>query len=150
MKVITVTGEQNTGKSSTIRKVYQMLWYDKTNPRRISFETDGGDKCDFISILNWKKKIIVFKSLGDKNDEGGDEFAWVKQGLDVAKAVKADILINALTTDLDEKKYKSFINTIDELIFKPIEKKDTIEEMARQEEDLSKQIFKELKKMVVQ
>lgn len=144
MKIITLKGESDVGKTSTIRMVYQALWQDEKNTERISFETDGGDKCDFITILKWKRKIIVIKSLGDA--EKKDDFSWIKNGWEIANSIHADILLNTIDTDLlDEKKYLDFIKPNIPL-FVSIENKKTVEEMAHQEEDLCKRILDELDK----
>lgn len=144
MKIITLKGERHAGKTTTIRKVYQTLWYDEKNTVRIAFETDGGDKCDFISILNWKNKIIVIKSLGDAGRK--NDFSWIKNGWEIANAVNADVLLNALDTDdLDEKKYCDYIKPSIPIFF-PIEKKETVGEMVLQEETLCTQILDELEK----
>lgn len=124
--------------------VYQALWEDEKNTKRISFETDGGDKCDFITILKWKSKTIVIKSLGDA--ERKDDFSWVKNGWEIANSIHADILLNAIDTNLlDEKKYLDFIKPTIPL-FVSIENKTTVEEMAHQEEEICKRILDELEK----
>lgn len=114
------------------------------NINRIAFESDGGDKCNFITILDSNKKIIVIKSLGDA--ERKNDFSWIKNGWEIANAINANILINALDTDyLDEKEYCEFIKPNIPVFFS-IEKKSSVEEMARQEEELCEQILLELKK----
>lgn len=144
MKIITLKGKKDVGKTTTIRKVYQTLWQDEKNTERIAFEIDGGDKCDFITILKWKGKIIVIKSLGDA--ETKDDFSWVKNGWEIARLIHANYLLNALDIDfLDEKKYCDLI-TPDIPVFIPIEKKKSVEEMARQEIELCKRILDELEK----
>lgn len=38
MKIITLKGESDVGKTSTIRMVYQALWQDEKNTERISLK----------------------------------------------------------------------------------------------------------------
>lgn len=147
MKIITLKGESDAGKTSTIRMVYQALWEDEKNTKRISFETDGGDKCDFISILEYKRKLIVIKSLGDKNDEGENPFEWVESGLKIARLVKADILINTLNTKtLDETKYNELVSTDDLYEFRIYGKK--YDEMLWQENEICKNIIDKIKSLI--
>lgn len=147
MRVITLMGESNTGKTTTIRNVYLNLWNDETNTERISFETEGGDKCDFISILEYKRKLIVIKSLGDKNDEGENPFEWVESGLKIARLVKADILINTLNTKtLDETKYNELVSTDDLYAFRIYGKK--YDEMLWQENEICKNIIDKIKSLI--
>lgn len=144
MKIITIKGESNAGKTTLIWKIYRELWENEKNIIRVSFENDGGDKYDFITILKINDKTIVIKSLGDAGRK--NDFSWIKNGWKIANAVNADVLLNTLDTDdLDERKYCDFIKP-NIPIFIPIEKKETVEEMAQQEETLLRQILDELKR----
>lgn len=151
MLIITVIGDENSGKTTLLRQLYLNLCYGKDLTKLISYEPDGFDRCDFFSLLSVKNKVIAIKTLGDKNDEtkAGD-FAWVKDGIERAQTAKADILINALSTNLQEGKNKGVYNTLlpkgATFISYKLQTGQSVGEKVVEEEKLLAAIIKELKK----
>lgn len=93
MKVITVIGEKESGKSSYIKYIFLKLL--KKGGNALFYETVGADKLDFHAIMLWKKRMIAFCSAGDV-----DVHKWniIEDGVKLAEKTKSDVLINALST----------------------------------------------------
>ena len=95
MRIITIKGEQNSGKSTLIRNLYQHLTKIK-NIKIITYTPAGYDRTDFDAVLSITNKIVVLRSYGDK-------ISYVREGLENANSKNADVFINAWTDSLDEK-----------------------------------------------
>ena len=96
MKIITLKGAKNSGKTTALRNLYQQLLNMTDSRCPIEYINESNDYCDFTAyfVLNGKK--IVIKTVGDA-------ITWVRQGFGYAKSKDADVLINAWTSHLDEK-----------------------------------------------
>lgn len=94
MKIITIKGGKNSGKTTTIRNIYQKLTVMK-GAKILEFETAGFDKTDFDATVTVKDKIVVIRSYGDG-------ISYVRSGLQYAKSKQADFFINAWNSDLDK------------------------------------------------
>lgn len=93
MKIITIKGGKNSGKTTTIRNIYQKFTVMK-NSKILKYTPAGFDKTDFDAIVSVKNKI-VFRSYGDG-------ISYVRTGLQYAKSKEADVFINAWNSDLDK------------------------------------------------
>ena len=94
MKRITIKGRKNSGKTTTIRNIYQKVTVMKDS-KILDFTPAGFDKTDFDAIVSVKNKIVVFRSYGDG-------ISYVRTGLQYAKSKEADVFINAWNSDLDK------------------------------------------------
>jgi hypothetical protein len=67
MDIIVLQGLSNTGKTTTIGKVYDLI----LNNGGISLgkESLGADPKDFLDVVNYKNMRIVFFSMGDNSNE---------------------------------------------------------------------------------
>ena len=102
MKIITIKGGKNSGKTTTIRNIYQKLTVMKDS-KILEFIPAGFDKTDFDAIVSVQNHIIVIRSYGDG-------ISYVRTGLQYSKSKQAEIFVNAWNSDLD-KNY----NILDEL-----------------------------------
>lgn len=107
MKIITVQGESNSGKTTLIRYVFLKLIHK--GAKIVFFENRGDRKQDFYAVIDWDSRTIVFCSAGDIDNPN-----WniVEEGLKHAEKYKANILINALSIDqgLTIDGYKNLLN----------------------------------------
>ena len=94
MKIITIKGAKNSGKTTTIRNIYQKLTVMKDS-KILDFKPAGFDKTDFDAIVSVQNHIIVIRSYGDG-------ISYVRTGLQYAKSEEADLFINAWNSDLDK------------------------------------------------
>ncbi len=103
-KIITVTGENNTGKTTLIKFVYDSL--KQAGANILFYEQIGAYFEDFKSVLVWNCKIIAIYSIGDEADEK-EKAAWkyIKDGIDFAINYNADFLINALSFPIPYNNY---------------------------------------------
>ena len=97
MKVITIEGGQNAGKTTLVRHVLRRLVNDGAEV--IKYEVTGQYYDDFFAFLMWKAKKIVLRSIGDK-------LSYITPGIELATDEKADVLLNARTTTVNESEYK--------------------------------------------
>ena len=58
MKIITIKGRKNSGKTTTIRNIYQKVTVMKDS-KILDFTPAGFDKTDFDAIVSVKNKIVV-------------------------------------------------------------------------------------------
>lgn len=99
INIITIKGKKNSGKTTTIRNIYQKLIVMKDS-KILEFIQAGFDRTDFDAIVSVKNKIVVIRSYGDG-------ISYIRTGLQYAKSKQADYFINAWNSDLD-KKYHIF------------------------------------------
>lgn len=97
MKVITIEGEKNAGKTTMVRHVLRHLVNDGAEV--LKYEVTGRYFEDFFAFLIWKAKKIVLRSIGD-------EISFITPGIELANKEHADILLNTLTTKVNEEEYK--------------------------------------------
>lgn len=90
--IITVTGAENTGKTTFIKYIFFRLI--KQGAEIIHFESIGHAKQDFHAIILWNSRIIGFYSAGDL---ANPDWSIITEGLDFAEKYNASILINALS-----------------------------------------------------
>ena len=64
MKIITIKGGKNYGKTTTIRNIYKKLTVMKDS-KILEFIPAGFDKTDFDAIVSVQNHIIVIRSYGD-------------------------------------------------------------------------------------
>lgn len=65
MKIIALVGLSNTGKTTTINLVYNMVL--QQGGMTTQKQPLGGDPNDFLDIVLWKNIKIVFFSMGDNS-----------------------------------------------------------------------------------
>ncbi len=103
-EIITVFGPENSGKTTLIWAVYNKLM--ESGGELTYFHIVGADARDFHAIVVWEGKIIALCSIGDKVDEENkpklDDWQYVKDGIEIAKEYKAEILVNTVS-DLTKK-----------------------------------------------
>ncbi len=94
MKIITIKGGKNSGKTTTIRNIYQKFTVMK-NSKILEYTPAGFDKTDFDAIVSVNNQIVVIRSYGDG-------ISYIRTGLQYAKSKEADVFINAWNSDLDK------------------------------------------------
>lgn len=94
MKIITIKGGKNSGKTTTIRNIYQKFTVMK-NSKILKYTPAGFDKTDFDAIVSVNNQIVVIRSYGDG-------ISYIRTGLQYAKSKEADVFINAWNSDLDK------------------------------------------------
>ena len=100
-KVITVTGEGNTGKTTLIKFVYDTL--RQSGAIVLFYEQVGAFFEDFHTVLVCNCKIIAICSIGDEADKKEkDPWKYIKEGIDLAINHNADYLINALSIPIPD------------------------------------------------
>ena len=95
MKIITLKGKDNSGKTTALRNLYQKF-LKMAGTKKINYCHEGADDSDFTAELIVCGKKIVIKSIGDG-------ISWVRDGLQYAQANNSDVLINAWNLNLDKK-----------------------------------------------
>ena len=94
MNIITIKGEDKSGKTTTIRNIFQKITRMK-NTRIVEYKTAGYDYTDFDAVVLVNNKTIVIRSYGDG-------ITYIRSGLEYAKSKNADVLINAWSSVLDK------------------------------------------------
>lgn len=108
MKIITVSGPDNSGKTTLIQYVFQKLISD--GGKITYYEACGARVDDFNAVIVWHGKIIAFCSIGDKPDYGKKNengLQNIENGIRLADQHFVDILLNARTEDISEVDYKN-------------------------------------------
>ena len=96
MQIITVIGEDNSGKTTLFQ--YMLNQLKNSGAEIISFSRLGQNYDDFESILFWKGKKLAICSIGDAKK-------YIDEGLHKAKDSNPDYIINVVNTKF-EKWYK--------------------------------------------
>jgi len=94
MKIITIKGGKNSGKTTTLRNIYQKLTVMKGS-KLLEFTPAGFDKTDFDAVVSVRGTIVVIRSYGDG-------ISYVRTGLKYAESKNASFFINAWNSDLDK------------------------------------------------
>lgn len=109
MKIITIEGEQDAGKTTLVRHVLRRLVNDGAEV--LYYEATGHLYDDFHAVVIWRSRKITLHSIGDEPE-------YVQDGIDRAKATWSDILLNTRTLSVEEEKYKKSLPT--ECEFNPV------------------------------
>ena len=96
MQIITVIGEDNSGKTTLFQ--YMLNQLKNSGAEIIIFSRLGQNYDDFESILFWKGKKLAICSIGDAKK-------YIDEGLHKAKDSNPDYIINVVNTKF-EKWYK--------------------------------------------
>lgn len=113
MKIITIRGAKNSGKTTILRNLLQKICIMR-DTTLVEYIPEGKDKCDFKAAISVNGKIVVINSCGDAIE-------FIRDGLKFAESKSADIFITAWNTDL-EKKYEIKIELRDaEIIDNPVQ-----------------------------
>ena len=99
MKVLTISGNSDIGKTTTIRHIFETLIDMKAVVK--DYKPLGRWYDDFISTIVFNKKIIVINSLGDL-------VGTIKDGKKKALEINADLLINAWNENLGKDYFSIF------------------------------------------
>lgn len=94
MKTIIIKGCNNSGKTTSLRNLYLDLVLKK-KAKIIEYNESGYDKCDFVTVLQVNRKIIVINTLGDL-------IGAIRGALKKANQFGADIFITAWTDNLKQ------------------------------------------------
>lgn len=97
MKIITIEGEGDAGKTTLVRHVLRRLVNDGAEV--LYYEATGHLYDDFHAVVIWRSRKITLCSIGD-------EITYIKKGIDRAKATWSDILLNTRTLSVEEERYK--------------------------------------------
>lgn len=100
MKVITIEGDQDTGKTTLVRNVLRRLVNDGAEV--LYYEATGHLYDDFHAVVIWRSRKITLHSIGDEPE-------YIQDGIDRAKATWSDILLNTRTLSVDAEKYKRLL-----------------------------------------
>lgn len=97
MKVITIEGDKNAGKTTLVRHVLHRLVNDGAEV--LYYEACGAFRDDFHAIVIWHARKITLCSIGDL-------ISYVRDGIAQAKDTFSDILLNTRTLSVKEEEYK--------------------------------------------
>ena len=119
MKIYTISGCSNTGKTTFIKYVYERLINEGAD--LIFYKKTGRFYDDFYALVYWNQMSIALCSIGDKStksdcqfDKGlkinNEKLAYIQRGIEMATRFHADFLINTRNEDeISENKYKSLL-----------------------------------------
>ena len=97
MKVITIEGDKNAGKPTLVRHVLHRLVNDGAEV--LYYEACGAFRDDFHAVVIWHARKITLCSIGDSPK-------YVRDGVNYAKKVSSEILLNTRTLSVKEEEYK--------------------------------------------
>jgi len=151
LKVITIFGDNNSGKTTLINYVFTKLM--ETGGELTYYHIIGADTRDFHAIVIWEGLVIAFCSIGDPADEE-IENKWdnIEKGIKTAKDFKAEILLNAVSYNI-ENNMQTTINKYEEILnnenpFKSIildkKKDEKIEMIIKKKQNYCKAIIQDL------
>lgn len=148
LKIITIEGDSNRGKTTIVWAVYNKLIHE--GGESTYFQIEGVDAKDFHAIIIWEGAIIALCSIGDnaKSDEE-DEWAFIGTGIENALKHNADILINVLSLDqnLSQNGYKILLKKLTQSeVYEHISviKMDSIEEQIKQKQNKVNEILQKI------
>ena len=102
MKVITIEGGKNAGKTTLVRNVLRRLVNEGAEV--VFYEACGYLYPDFHAVVIWRARKITLCSIGDS-------ISYVQGGVKRAKENSSDILLNTRTLTVEEEKYKQLLPT---------------------------------------
>jgi len=151
LKVITIFGDNNSGKTTLINYVFTKLM--ETGGELTYYHIIGADTRDFHAIVIWEGLIIAFCSIGDPADEEiENKWKYIEDGIENAKKFNAEILLNAVSYNI-ENDMQTTINKYEEILnneqpFKKIildkKKDEKIEMIIKKKQNNCKSIIKDL------
>ena len=97
MKVITIEGGKDAGKTTLVRNVLRRLVSDGAEV--VFYEAGGYLYPDFHAVVIWRARKITLCSIGDS-------ITYIREGIKRAKENSSDILLNTRTLTVEEGKYK--------------------------------------------
>lgn len=97
MKVITIEGGKDAGKTTLVRNVLRRLVNDGAEV--VFYEAGGYLYPDFHAVVIWRARKITLCSIGDS-------ITYIREGIKRAKENSSDILLNTRTLTVEEEKYK--------------------------------------------
>ena len=119
-RIITVVGENQRGKTTLIKHLYEIL--KQLGAEQLFFKLTGAYFEDFYAVVFWNGKKIAICSIGDKSYDNdvieatdnitNNNIIYIQRGLILAKNYKADILVNTLSVPTPQDKTKH--ETLDE------------------------------------
>ena len=123
MKIITIKGANNTGKTTLLKYTYKNLLTDGADI--IEYDCSDFLTEDIYAYLIWHGLKIIIFSIGDSIED-------IKKGIKKAKYWKVDVLVNALTSKISESQYGALIP--EETDFIPLESKTDKEDRVQQKQ----------------
>ena len=116
MKIITVVGNTNTGKTTLIKYTFDMLV--RNGAFVLYYDVTGAKLDDIRAVVIWNGKVISFCSIGDEADddiEDENDFFWrlsyIRDGIKIATSHKAEIFLNACNLSLKDD-YKTLLTSM--------------------------------------
>lgn len=97
MKVITIEGDKNAGKTTLVRHVLRRLVNEGAEV--VFYEACGYLYPDFHAVVIWRGRKITLCSIGDL-------ITYIRDGIKRAKTTLSDILLNTRTLSVEEEKYR--------------------------------------------
>ncbi|MBQ9207423.1 MAG: hypothetical protein IJ158_12040 [Treponema sp.] len=147
MKIITIKGNQNSGKTTLIKYAFDNLKHD--GAEILEYKVSGHLQDDFTAIILWRGIKVYIQSLGDINDETDEgQMSWIKDGVKNAEKLNADVLINAFTSILDEKDYLAFLSPKIPCFINVLKQIDGEEMTIQRQKKYFKELLPELMKIV--
>ncbi len=154
MKIITIEGNENTGKTTLVKELYRYL--NLRGAFVLYYEVTGAHYEDFHAVIIWNSKVIAFCSIGDyadidenKADDKLWPYAYIKKGIELANKYSAIILINTKTSNLSNTDYKLLLKEIvKNENYISYKMKDNIfqDECIKQNQEILSSIIKEIEK----
>ncbi len=151
MKVVTVIGKENTGKTTLIKYTLDMLV--KSGAFVLYYDVTGAGLDDIRAVVIWNGKVISFCSIGDEADDDEEnendelwQLSYVKQGIEIAQKNKADIIVNVCNCKI-KNKYKTLLaNMLGSENYTPyeIKEKDDAKEQIIQMQNAYNEILRKL------
>lgn len=97
MKVITIEGDQDAGKTTLVRHVLHRLVNDGAEV--LYYKVCGTFRDDFHAVVIWHARKITLCSIGDL-------ISYVRDGIARANDTSSEILLNTRTLSVNEEDYK--------------------------------------------
>ncbi len=136
-------------KTTLIWAIFNKLM--ETGGELTYFHLVGADANDFHTVVVWQGKIITICSIGDKADpESGDEWKYIKDGIQLALDKKTEILLNVFSDECNTGKEKYTEILLEMKVDNPfkcfyLDKQDSVEKQIKKQINF-KLIFDELRK----
>lgn len=108
MKIITIEGDKNAGKTTLVRNVLRRLVNDGAEV--LYYEACVYLYDDFHAVVIWHARKITLCSIGDL-------ISYIRGGIIRARDTLSDILLNVRTLSVDEEKYKQSLPAEHDLRF---------------------------------